>query len=511
MASGTEFRPISELTFGSSFAYVTLVTRPSYVPGALILAHSLHRARSRYPLVVLITKSLTPECVDVLRQEATANPLICVYEIDHLVPLECNTGSVADRFEDTYTKLRAFETYKLGYRKCVFLDADMAVFQSPDELFDVVLPDDDCIAASHACLCNLDNDPWAGSSWNKFNCAHSPLSSKDSCPIQPFSGVRPTYQILNSGMFVFKPQDKLWLRMLNVFSSSDKTKDYQFPDQDFLNDFFRTRWVAVPWKYNALKTLRYFHPSLWSDEDLVILHYIVDKPWDKRIASDGVAGHRGRDGETHRRWWRMYEDWLSCRIVMGEPSTLAMLRIVEGLIACPLTPESDKTQKHGNRCFPDAQGDLVSSKPMLGNPAIPQNIAMTKAERLSRRKGPQFNKVANIHAFSDRRKLLPSLEKLSRAEKIFDVEGFELVPPYQQQNPDLNTSTIIYSMRSPLDPVSNLNDRTGDNERETNQPVPTNNQNAQSSNDANQPTSTSDESAQSSGDPNQPSSASNEG
>ena len=52
------------------------------------------------------------------------------------------------------------------------------------------------------------------------------------------------------------------------------------------------------WQYNALKTMRYWHENLWRDGEVRALHYIVDKPWERRIASDGVAGHLGRDGDN---------------------------------------------------------------------------------------------------------------------------------------------------------------------------------------------------------------------
>jgi lipopolysaccharide biosynthesis glycosyltransferase len=86
-------------------------------------------------------------------------------------------------------------------------------------------------------------------------------------------------------------------------------KTYQFPDQDFLADFFCDKWYPLSWKYNALKTMKYWHPRIWSDEQLVVLHYIVDKPWERQLSSDGIAGHLGRDGETHQWWWNIYEDW----------------------------------------------------------------------------------------------------------------------------------------------------------------------------------------------------------
>jgi hypothetical protein len=69
-----------------------------------------------------------------------------------------HSGSVAERFADTFTKMRAFQMDDLGYTKCVFLDADMAVFRNADQLFETQVPAKDHIAANHACVWNLDHN-----------------------------------------------------------------------------------------------------------------------------------------------------------------------------------------------------------------------------------------------------------------------------------------------------------------------------------------------------------------
>ncbi|KAK4504307.1 hypothetical protein PRZ48_005223 [Zasmidium cellare] len=78
------------------------------------------------------------------------------------------------------------------------------------------------------------------------------------------------------------------------------------PDQDFLINFFSNRWIGLLWKYNAVKTMAYRHENLWDKDQIVCLHYIVDKPWAKRIGEDGIAEFKCKDGETHRWWWDEY-------------------------------------------------------------------------------------------------------------------------------------------------------------------------------------------------------------
>jgi hypothetical protein len=60
----------------------------------------------------------------------------------------------------------------------------------------------------------------------------------------------------------------------------------------------------------------------------VILHYIVDKPWERSVSADGVAGHLGRDGVTHQLWWDKYNGWLET-----QPPNSHTLQTMVGLVA----------------------------------------------------------------------------------------------------------------------------------------------------------------------------------
>ena len=299
--------------------WVTLLTKPSYLPGVIVLAHTLDKHQSQYPLVVQYTTSLGKEASAALKAEAAHGRIVPQY-VELLLPPTGNenTAIVAERFRDTFTKLRAFEVYRQGFTRAAFLDADMAIFNDcPDRIFDTKLPGPDWLGANHACVCNLDHDSWAPAEWQKGNCAYTTLSSPSDMAETPADDCRPTYRLLNGGMFLFYPSEDLWRRMLQLFNTSDRVKSYQFPDQDFLADFFWNKWQPVSWKYNALKTMRYWHPRMWDDDQVVVLHYIVDKPWERPVSESGVGGHLGRDGETHQWWWKLFEEWKSSRSQAG--------------------------------------------------------------------------------------------------------------------------------------------------------------------------------------------------
>ncbi|KAE9377961.1 glycosyltransferase family 8 protein [Stipitochalara longipes BDJ] len=312
--------------------WVTLVTRTTYLPGALLLAYSLKKHQSKYPLVILTTPGFQKSYLSVLQQECKLTNSRHM-QIPPLVPPVHNLPEtlIAPRFEDTWTKLRVFELYKYGCEKLVFLDADMLVRRNMDELFDMQLPGNDWIAANHACVCNLDHDSWAPDDWNKENCAYTGLGP-ESLPT-PVAGVgekdgKRTYTLLNSGLFIFSPFQRQWEEMIKFLNEDEKVKSYLFPDQDFLADFFRGRWKSMSWKYNALKTMRYWHQNLWVDDEVRNLHYIVDKPWRRRMGSDGIAGYLGKDGVTHQWWWDEFKQWKGERESEGMSEVLELMRTI---------------------------------------------------------------------------------------------------------------------------------------------------------------------------------------
>lgn len=326
-------------------AWVTLLTRSSYLPGVITLAHSLYLHGTAYPLIVLVTPSLPASSVHALELESTYNSVLKVHPIEPLLlPNNLKTTLIASRFEDTWTKLRAFEL--TSYNTCVFLDADITIYKNMDEIFDIALPGDDWIAACHSCVCNLDHDSWAPDNWKRQNCAYTPLqhpSALGKGTLVPSSSAPPdTYALLNGGVFLYHPSEALWQAMHHHFLTSSELSTFQFPDQDFLASFFCGKWQSLPWKYNALKTMKQWHTNIWRDDEVKGLHYIVDKPWEKRVASDGIGGHMGRDGVTHSWWWDVWGYWRAQREGGEIPS------IMDALVADTLDKDADKKQCQTN-------------------------------------------------------------------------------------------------------------------------------------------------------------------
>lgn len=82
---------------------VFLLGSPSYIPGILVLHHSLKTHRSRYPLIVAVDTSIPKVAVDALSQAGLE-----VRVVKNLLPTGQVT-TIAERFEHTWTKCCVFD------------------------------------------------------------------------------------------------------------------------------------------------------------------------------------------------------------------------------------------------------------------------------------------------------------------------------------------------------------------------------------------------------------------
>lgn len=111
--------------------------------------------------------------------------------------------------------------------------------------------------------------------------------------------------IPNGGLQVVNPSKKIYEKILQQLATST-TSSYDFADQSLLGDVFHGRWVALPYVYNALKTLRWrgVHDAIWRDENVKNLHYILSpKPWEEWTDKQGDHEVPRQSQDPSHAWW----------------------------------------------------------------------------------------------------------------------------------------------------------------------------------------------------------------
>lgn len=293
----------TERVVDSDRVWTTLITNLDYLSGLLTLDFTLKKHKSRYPLVALYTSTFPEAGLAALRARG-----IPVKQIPYLLPATPKDFSNDPRFYDCWSKLTPFSLTE--FTRVCQLDSDMLVLQNMDELLsDELLPLDPAslddkghavFAAGHACVCNPLRKPHYPRDWIPANCAFTTQHGSPDAAQTAGAACSAGLAMPNGGLQVVVPSAAVYDRITSALAG-DLTSNYEFADQSMLGDLFRDRWVALPYIYNALKTLRWkgVHDPIWRDANVKNVHYILSpKPWDERDED------RGKADETHAWWWR---------------------------------------------------------------------------------------------------------------------------------------------------------------------------------------------------------------
>ena len=101
--------------------------------------------------------------------------------------------------------------------------------------------------------------------------------------------------MVNGGLQVVNPSTAIY-DLIQARLESPESINFDFADQSLLSDLFPGRWVALPYKYNALKFMREIHKPIWRDDGVKNLHYLLSpKPWNEEQGKESQ--------ETHKWWW----------------------------------------------------------------------------------------------------------------------------------------------------------------------------------------------------------------
>jgi len=240
--------PLRALTgHNSPNAFVTLVTNADYALGAKALMRSIALSGTKADRVVLHTPAVDKADLRVLEQSG-----VRLIEAGHLdtsdgfnqrhsrkaqhaaAPFTKGEKPAFHSPLDNFIKLRLWQLTE--YERIVFIDADALMLQNCDRLFD----------------------------YPEFSAAPNVYESLSD------------FHRLNSGVFVAKPSKATFHAMMEKLDVPDMF--WTRTDQTFLQSYFPD-WHGLPVFYNMLQYVWFNLPELWNWDQIKILHYQYEKPW----------------------------------------------------------------------------------------------------------------------------------------------------------------------------------------------------------------------------------------
>lgn len=245
----------AELPARAGRAFVTLVTNTDYLPGVEALVRSLRLSGTDADIAVM-HRHVPAEGLARLRAlgarliEAELLPTSEGFDARHSreavhARAAFTRGSKPDFHTplDNFVKLRLWQ---LDYARCVFIDADAVVLRPVDKLFD----------------------------FPEFCAAPNVYDGLDG------------FHRMNSGVFTARPDAETFRRMLLRLDRPGLF--WPRTDQTFLQEYFPD-WHGLPIQYNLLQYVWLNLPGLWNWDNIHILHFQYEKPWERHAKSTVLA------------------------------------------------------------------------------------------------------------------------------------------------------------------------------------------------------------------------------
>ncbi|EMD32928.1 glycosyltransferase family 8 protein [Gelatoporia subvermispora B] len=213
---------------------VTSLYTDAFAPGVATLGHTLNKVNSSAGrLLLYLPEKISSRALCI----ATSTGFI-PYPIKRIPP---PYEGVHPHFLDQYSKLTLWSLDSLGVQSLVYLDADTLVQRNFDELFSV-----------------------------PFNFGAVPDVYID----------EPGFTLgFNAGMLFLRPSSSVFERMVAQIG----TANYRAEDaeQSFLNHFYGSEAVRLPYAYNANLAIKRRKPELWVDlkKEARVVHYTLVKPF----------------------------------------------------------------------------------------------------------------------------------------------------------------------------------------------------------------------------------------
>ncbi|PYI28748.1 nucleotide-diphospho-sugar transferase [Aspergillus indologenus CBS 114.80] len=244
------------MALAESAVYCTLLLSDHYLPGAVVLAHSLRDNGSKAKLVALYTPdSLQPATVQEL--EIVYDEIIPVNPLTNLTPANLWLMDRPDLIA-TFTKIELWR--QTQFKRIVYLDCDIVAVRAPNELLE------------------LDVD-----------FAAAPDVGWPDC--------------FNSGVMVLRPNllDYFALRAL-----AERGISFDGADQGLLNMHFRD-WHRLSFTYNCTPSANYQYIPAYNhfQSTISMIHFIgAQKPWTMGRQVQPVDSPYNK---LLGRWWAVYD------------------------------------------------------------------------------------------------------------------------------------------------------------------------------------------------------------
>ncbi|KAK4192981.1 nucleotide-diphospho-sugar transferase [Podospora australis] len=237
--------------------YASLLLTDTYLPGALVLAHSLRDAGTRKKLVILVT----PETVS----QEVITQLETVY--DQVIPVETIRNAqpenlyLMDRpdLHSAFTKIQLWK--QTQFRRIIYIDADVVAYRAVDELFH--LP--------HA-----------------FSAAPD-IGWPD---------------LFNTGVMALTPNMADYYALLAM---AERGISFDGADQGLLNMHFKNSFNRLSFTYNVTPSAHYQYVPAYKhhQHSINLIHFIgSSKPW---VQGRGQSTGSSPYDQMIGKWWAVYD------------------------------------------------------------------------------------------------------------------------------------------------------------------------------------------------------------
>jgi glycogenin glucosyltransferase len=249
--------------------YATLLLNDAYLPGALVLAHSLRDAGTTRKLAILVTlDSVSAEVI--ARLKPVYDHVIPVPRIQNPKTANLHLMNRAD-LHSAFTKVNLWK--QTQFSKIVYIDADVVAFRAPDELFDIDAP---------------------------FSAAPD-IGWPD---------------LFNTGVMVLAPNMGDYYALMAM---AERGISFDGADQGLLNMHFKNNYNRLSFTYNVTPSAHYQYLPAYRhfQSSINMVHFIgSQKPWFQgRNASTGDSPY----DEMVARWWAVYDKHYRAQVRADPP------------------------------------------------------------------------------------------------------------------------------------------------------------------------------------------------